>query len=186
MAFLRLFLFTLLVSTTLALNLEEITPFSATTTLVNGPLQYNRVNFTLYFHQIFETSTITIFNPNPEDYPNFGQTNVMDVPLFDGTASNASLIARWQGLAVQSDVETVGWHLSFSVVFSNADTIQVMGREAPYRTTTFEFSIIGGTGKFQMARGYIYGRLLSSPDDSTWIELRIIAFCPLAAIHPSY
>jgi Dirigent-like protein len=56
-----------------------------------------------------------------------------------------------------------------------------MGHSLELRSAR-EWSVVGGTGVFTMARGVIYGRQLSSPDESLWIELKIHAhYTPLGA-----
>ncbi|KAF3329301.1 hypothetical protein FCM35_KLT04632 [Carex littledalei] len=47
-----------------------------------------------------------------------------------------------------------------------------MGR-ALQETTQREFAIVGGPGCFTLALGVIYGRRLTSPDESLWIELKM-------------
>lgn len=54
-------------------------------------------------------------------------------------------------------------------------TLQVMG-QALQLTSPREWSIVGGTGVFTLAQGQVYGRRLSSPDDSLWIELKIYGY----------
>jgi Dirigent-like protein len=54
-------------------------------------------------------------------------------------------------------------------------TLQVTGK-AKQLTTSREWSIVGGTGIFTMAQGVVYGRRLSSPDESLWIELKIYGY----------
>ncbi|KAJ4799224.1 Dirigent protein [Rhynchospora pubera] len=125
MAALTLLIFSLLVSTTIAIedfqstqctDKEERPAFQAL------PLQLNadrkQFYFHVYFHEIFtgsKSTTTAAVSPN-SDFPNFGEIGIMDVPLW-GYINGTNLIARLQGAAIQSDQKTFGWHLSFNIEF---------------------------------------------------------------------
>ncbi|KAF3327431.1 dirigent protein 22-like protein [Carex littledalei] len=184
MAALTLFIFSLLVSTTFAIEdlekpqvveKEERPAFQALPLRLAADKK--EFYFHVYFHEIFDgvkKTTETVISPN-NDFPEFGQIGIMDVPLWSDL-NEKTLIARMQGAALQSDQNTYGWHLSCSIEFElpalKGSTLQIMGR-ALQLTSPREFAIVGGTGVFTLAQGVIYGRRLSSPDDSLWIELKI-------------
>ncbi|KAJ4730695.1 Dirigent protein [Rhynchospora pubera] len=188
MAALTLSIFSLLVSTTIAIEdfqntqftyKEEWCPFQTL------PLQLNadrkQFYFQVYFHEIFtgpNSTTTAAANPN-SDFPNFGEILIMDVPLW-GHLNGTNLIARLQGVATQSDQKTFGWHLSFHIEFElpalKGSTLMGMGR-ALQLTTPREFAIVGGTGVFSLATGQMYGRKLSSLDENElWIEFKIVGY----------
>ncbi|KAJ4758389.1 Dirigent protein [Rhynchospora pubera] len=187
MAALTLFIFSLLVSTTIALEdfqntqgteKEERPAFQALPLQLNADLK--QFYFHVYLHQIFDgdkKNTITAISPN-SDFPNFGQLSIMDAPLW-GYLNQTNLIARAQGVSIQSDQKTYGWHMSFNIEFEmkelKGSTLMVMGRTLEL-TTPREFAIVGGTGVFSLATGQIYGRRLSSPDESIWTELKILGY----------
>ncbi|KAJ1703295.1 hypothetical protein LUZ63_003074 [Rhynchospora breviuscula] len=188
MAALTLFIFSLLVSTTIAIedfqniqctDKEERPAFQAL------PLQLNAERKQFYFHVYFReiftgpNSTTTIAASPNSDFPNFGEIGIMDVPLW-GHLNETNLIARFQGAAIQSDQKTFGWHLSFSIEFElpalKGSTLMGMGRGLQL-TTPREFAIVGGTGVFSLATGQIYGRRLSSLDENElWIEFKIVGY----------
>ncbi|KAJ1700424.1 hypothetical protein LUZ63_000203 [Rhynchospora breviuscula] len=183
MAALPLFIFSLLVSTTIAIenlqntqviDVEERMTFRA---LPRQLTTHKQFYFHVYFHEIFygpNNTTVTSARPN-SDFPNFGEISIFDVPLWDSQDAN-KLIARAQGASIQSDQKTIAWHLSFNIVFElpelKGSTLMVMGR-ALQLTTPRQYAIVGGTGVFTLAQGTIYGRMLSSTDESLWIELKI-------------
>jgi Dirigent-like protein len=78
--------------------------------------------FHLYFHEIFEganQTSVRVIDPK-SDFPNFGETWIMDVPLWDSLKAE-KIIARVQGVSVQSDQKTIGWQLSFNIVFETPE-----------------------------------------------------------------
>jgi Dirigent-like protein len=78
--------------------------------------------FHLFFREIFEganKTTETVIDPK-SDFPNFGETAIMDVPLWDSLKSE-KIIARAQGVSAQSDQKTLGWQLSFNIVFETPE-----------------------------------------------------------------
>ena len=125
MAALTLFIFSLLVSTTFAIEdpdktqvveTEERPAFQAL------PLQLGadrkQFYFHVYYHEIFDganKNSETVINPNSA-FPNFGQIGILDVPMWSDL-NEQKLIARMQGPNFQSDQTTLGWHLSCNIVF---------------------------------------------------------------------
>ncbi|KAJ3698802.1 hypothetical protein LUZ61_002507 [Rhynchospora tenuis] len=135
----------------------------------------------MYWNDISEgtgKTTVPVITSNSE-YPNFGETRVIDVPLYD-TASKDKIIGRAQGISVQADLKQKAFLLSFNIEFETPDLkgskLQVVGRWTPEISTKVEWSIVGGSGNYTLAKGVIYGRMLSSLDDSTWIELDILGY----------
>ncbi|KAJ1690682.1 hypothetical protein LUZ63_014837 [Rhynchospora breviuscula] len=188
MAALTLFIFSLLVSTTIAIEDLKNTQFTdkeERPVCQALPLQLNadrkQFYFHVYFHEIFtgpNRTTTTAANPN-SDFPNFGQILISDVPLW-GHLNGTNLIARFQSVATQSDQKTFGWHLSFHIEFElpalKGSTLVGMGR-ALQLTTPREFAIVGGTGVFSLATGQMYGRRLSSPDENELrVEYKIVGY----------
>ncbi|KAJ3697439.1 hypothetical protein LUZ61_001144 [Rhynchospora tenuis] len=89
---------------------------------------------------------------NSTDY---GAISVLDESLREGQDNSSTLIGRGQGL--QAEVGKDGSFLTmFNLLFIdekyNGSTLAIYGR-APLGTT-IERPVIGGTGKFRMAKGY--------------------------------
>ncbi|KAL6640893.1 hypothetical protein ACP70R_019074 [Stipagrostis hirtigluma subsp. patula] len=103
-----------------------------------------------------------------------GETAVNDWPIYNRQGPSADIFARAQGLHVNAR----GWHNSFTMVFEDprfrGSTLQVMGLSVEEG----EWSIVGGTGQFAMARGIINKRLEEQRGDGNIIELTIHGFCP--------
>nr|XP_009413353.1 PREDICTED: dirigent protein 1-like [Musa acuminata subsp. malaccensis] len=119
-----------------------------------------------YFHEIYggpNTTTITVVNPpGNNSFNNFGSIGVGDNMLREGPNPSSKLIGRAQELAVQASLESPAYLSAFNFVFTageyNGSSISIFGRAV--LTETMERGIIGGTGKFRMARGYTISRLI--------------------------
>lgn len=89
----------------------------------------------------------------------FGTVNVLDNELRDGPDRWASnLVGRFQGLFVGSGVVSPpGLMTSMNVVFTagkyNGSTLALLGPVLDFEAPV-ERSLVGGTGRFRMARGY--------------------------------
>ncbi|RRT65507.1 hypothetical protein B296_00041034 [Ensete ventricosum] len=95
-------------------------------------------------------------------FDTFGAVIVLDDMLRDGPEASSKLIGRAQGLTAQASLE--GTHLLMVVNFEftageyNGSSLAILGRFVPDVSGT-ERSIVGGTGKFRMARGYTVGNV---------------------------
>ncbi|RWW09790.1 hypothetical protein GW17_00026712 [Ensete ventricosum] len=129
-----------------------------------------------YFHEIYggpNTTTITVVNPpGNNSFNNFGSIGVGDNMLREGPDPSSRLIGRAQELAVQASLESPAYLSAFNFVFTagehDGSSISIFGRAV--LTETMERGIIGGTGKFRMARGYTISRLIKRTG-TTLIEL---------------
>ncbi|TVU30791.1 hypothetical protein EJB05_22432, partial [Eragrostis curvula] len=104
----------------------------------------------LYLHHISGGPTptqSTVVSANPGT--GLGETAVNNWPIYDGLGPYANVVARAQGVHFLAG----GWHNSFTIVFKDArlrgSILQVMGLSVEQG----EWSIVGGTGQFAMARG---------------------------------
>ncbi|KAJ3701116.1 hypothetical protein LUZ61_004821 [Rhynchospora tenuis] len=124
----------------------------------NFPLQQTEFYFHLYLHHTYagpnrnQSSIATANQPF-----SFGNINVNDWPLYDGPGSDAKLVARAQGLHIQSGMRTgENWYNALSIVFEDArfkgSSLQVVGAVVERG----EWAIVGGTGEFTLAQGVIY------------------------------
>ncbi|XVE56764.1 hypothetical protein DITRI_Ditri04bG0037000 [Diplodiscus trichospermus] len=95
----------------------------------------------------------------------FGSISVMDNPLTVTPNINSTLIGRAQGLyAMSSQENELSLLISLTVAFSsgpyNGSTFSVLGRN-PVMNDVREMPVVGGTGKFRLARGYCLARTFS-------------------------
>ncbi|KAK8948929.1 hypothetical protein KSP39_PZI005402 [Platanthera zijinensis] len=98
----------------------------------------------------------------------FGLVNVIDDPLTVGPNRASRLVGRAQGLLVSADEEVLGFLMVMNFVFAdgeyNGSTLAVMGRSPPLIVR--EMPIIGGSGVFRFARGYVHARTHSLDRES--------------------
>lgn len=120
-----------------------------------------------YFHDITEGKNPTVLtvagapNATRNTTTFFGDVVVMDDPLTAGPEISSKLIGRAQGTYTYTSQSEISLLLINNYIFLdgiyNGSTITVLGRNAIY-TNVREFSIIGGTGVFRFARGYVQAR----------------------------
>ncbi|KAJ4775711.1 Dirigent protein [Rhynchospora pubera] len=92
----------------------------------------------------------------------FGATVMMDDPLTAGPDVSSALVGRAQGLYALASRDE-GGHLlmAMNLVFmdqeNNGSTLAVLGRNNVFDPIR-EMPVIGGSGKFRYARGYIHAK----------------------------
>ncbi|MCL7023962.1 hypothetical protein MKW94_024941 [Papaver nudicaule] len=92
----------------------------------------------------------------------FGELYMLDSPLTVGPALDSRVIGRSQCLYGFSDQNDFAFTMGISLVFTgikkfNGSTINIFTRN-PISHTYREFAIVGGTGYFEYARGFIIGK----------------------------
>jgi hypothetical protein len=110
----------------------------------------------------------------------FGDTMVMDDELREGPSRASRAVGRAQGSYVTASLPEEGRPavlLSMNVVLTDYDgysgsTVAVMGRNeitAPVR----ELAVVGGTGRFRMATGYVLWKTASWQGKNAVLELDV-------------
>lgn len=89
----------------------------------------------------------------------FGELYMMDNPLTEGPDPNSRLVGRAQGLYGSSEMNELSLIMGVSLVFTgnnkfNGSTINVFTGN-PITHKEREFAIVGGTGYFRHAHGFI-------------------------------
>ncbi|KAJ4755920.1 Dirigent protein [Rhynchospora pubera] len=120
-----------------------------------------------YFHEIYSgpnATAVAVVNP-PRNDSAFGAMGMVDDMLKEGPDPSSKLIGRAQGLTAVPSMEQNGGILTMlNFVFTdgpyNGSTLAVFGRAV--LGTVMERAIIGGTGRFRMARGYTLSKQLPS------------------------
>ncbi|XP_030512156.2 dirigent protein 22-like [Rhodamnia argentea] len=88
----------------------------------------------------------------------FGLVAVIDDPLTVTPDLNSTLVGRAQGMYASSSQSEVALTITMNLVFAegayNGSTLSVLGRN-PILKNPRELTIVGGTGVFRFARGYI-------------------------------
>uniref|UniRef100_A0ACD5Z2V2 Uncharacterized protein n=1 Tax=Avena sativa TaxID=4498 RepID=A0ACD5Z2V2_AVESA len=152
----------------------QITPFRGSA-LENT--QFNLRN--LFLHQIVsgdDRNQAILIDGKPTPSTNFGQTAVNDWAIYEGVGSDATLVARAQGMHMRAD----SFYNSFIMVFKaerfNGSTLEIMGASLE-EISTNDWAIVGGTGVFAMARGVIERKEPEVTETGKIQELNINGFC---------
>ncbi|TYG90802.1 hypothetical protein ES288_A12G211600v1 [Gossypium darwinii] len=95
----------------------------------------------------------------------FGSISVMDNPLTATPSMNSTLVGRAQGIyAMSSQEKELSLLMTLTYAFTtgpyNGSTFSVVGRN-PVMKEVREMPVVGGTGKFRLARGYCLARTYS-------------------------
>uniref|UniRef100_A0A0E0MD41 Dirigent protein n=1 Tax=Oryza punctata TaxID=4537 RepID=A0A0E0MD41_ORYPU len=99
----------------------------------------------------------------------FGAVVAIDDPLTTDAASSSSEVGRAQGSYTFADQKTFGLLMNMNFVFTAGDhkgsSLSIVGRNEVLSAVR-EMSIVGGSGKFRMARGYVEARTVDSGSNS--------------------
>ncbi|KNA14909.1 hypothetical protein SOVF_103120 [Spinacia oleracea] len=131
-------------------------------------LNFNKqklTHFKLYWHDVLSgpnpTSVSVINPPNKNSPTGFGTTNMIDNPLTYGPKLGSKLAGRAQGFYASACQKDVGLLMAMNFAFMegkyNGSTITVLGRNMVFDKIR-EMPIIGGSGLFRFARGYVQAR----------------------------
>ncbi|KAM0925057.1 hypothetical protein ACQ4PT_004453 [Festuca glaucescens] len=125
----------------------------------------------LYMHETFSGANATEGAILPSPFganAKFGSVAVFDDELRTGLSRDSPLVARYQGIIVATGVAegpASQGHLTVaSILFVAGEYAgSVLSLEGPFVgfQGTLERSIVGGNGKFRMARGYYLLKLLN-------------------------
>lgn len=83
---------------------------------------------------------------------------MIDDPLTEKPEADSKLLGRAQGFYGQASQEEVGLLMAMNFVFStgkyNGSTLTILGRNPVFHKVR-EMPVIGGSGLFRFARGYV-------------------------------
>lgn len=96
----------------------------------------------------------------------FGRVQVVDHLITAGRELDSEKVGRVQGMHVMSDLHEPAIGVNWNFVFNDGSTITVLGRLVAFDEEG-ELAIVGGTGKYLMARGIAFKRCLVM-DPDTW------------------
>ncbi|CAA0829918.1 Dirigent protein 23 [Striga hermonthica] len=123
-------------------------------------------NLEFYFHDTVSgrnPTAVPIAGPKAQ-FPNyFGTLVMMDDPLTEGPDIKSKAVGRAQGIYAKSDLETPCLTMALNFVFyEDNSTLSMLARNPFMEKVRPEMPIIGGTGKFRMAKGLALPRTFSS------------------------
>ncbi|XP_062198358.1 dirigent protein 21-like [Phragmites australis] len=127
--------------------------------------------FKLYFHDVVGGTSPTAIRIAQAPSSNtsstsFGAMVAIDDPLTTGPSRSSSQeIGRAQGTYTFADQKTFGLLMIMNFVFTagehNGSSLAIFGRNEVLNNIR-EMSIVGGSGKFRMARGYVQAHTIDS------------------------
>ncbi|RZC44011.1 hypothetical protein C5167_036961 [Papaver somniferum] len=120
----------------------------------------------------------------------FGAMFMIDDPLTEGPSPRSRLVGRAQGFYGHSGKDELSLTMSMSLVFTgnkkfNGSTISVLSRN-PIEHTKRELAIVGGTGYFRYARGFISGKTYRVSGPDAIVEYTSLLITPAQANHPHW
>lgn len=124
---------------------------------------------TVYFQDYSGGPNATVVEiTGPSDgllsFTKFGAIFCTDDPITEGLEESSAQVARAQGIYVTSALDGSNTHVLISIVFVNDEykgsTLEVQGSSAQFERVR-EVAVVGGTGIFRLARGYVTFETLS-------------------------
>ncbi|XP_004294971.1 PREDICTED: disease resistance response protein 206-like [Fragaria vesca subsp. vesca] len=121
-------------------------------------------HFRLYWHDIVggkNPSAVSVVNPPGNSSTLFGLVRMIDNPLTEKPELSSKLLGRAQGFYASAAQQELGLLMAMNFHFTrgkyNGSTITVLGRN-PALNKVREMPVIGGSGLFRFARGYVEAR----------------------------
>ncbi|KAL4555556.1 hypothetical protein LXL04_038178 [Taraxacum kok-saghyz] len=123
--------------------------------------ELKRSSMTLYFQDYFGGPNATMkpvtFSADAWSFKQFGTIFCTDDPITVTMDQGSAEIGRAQGIYVTSALDGSNSHVLISLVFTNKEfggsTLEVQGASKQFERVR-EVAVVGGTGKFRLARGY--------------------------------
>ncbi|XVF19174.1 hypothetical protein REPUB_Repub11eG0087100 [Reevesia pubescens] len=121
-------------------------------------------HFRLYWHDIVggrNPTAVPVVPPSSNSSTAFGMISVIDDPLTMGPELSSKLVGRAQGFYSSASQQEVGLFMAMNFAFMdgkyNGSSIAVLGRNTVFSKVR-EMPVIGGSGLFRFARGYVQAR----------------------------
>ncbi|XP_073127201.1 dirigent protein 22-like [Henckelia pumila] len=122
---------------------------------------------------VFEVARASISANSPS---NFGLVRVLDDLVTAGPEKDSEKLGRAQGTITYIDLETSALGMNLNIVFTagpySGSTLCILGRN-PITVDQRELPVVGGTGIFRMARGYVIG---NTYDYDTYTEYGVLEY----------
>ncbi|XP_060197269.1 dirigent protein 22-like [Lycium barbarum] len=117
-------------------------------------------HFRFFWHDVLSGSkpTSMMVIPPPKNTSSFGQMNMIDNALTLGPKLSSKIVGRAQGFYASASQNDVGLMMVMNFAFIegkyNGSTFTILGRNLVFEKVR-EMAIIGGSGLFRFARGYV-------------------------------
>ncbi|OAY54612.1 dirigent protein 22 [Manihot esculenta] len=121
-------------------------------------------HFRLYWHDAVtgsNASSVLVVPPENTSTTAFGMVRMIDNALTLGPQMSSKLVGRAQGFYAQAAQQEIGLLMAMNFAFIegkyNGSTITVLGRNTVFSKVR-EMPVVGGSGLFRFARGYVQAR----------------------------
>ncbi|KAK5773373.1 dirigent protein 22-like [Gossypium arboreum] len=121
-------------------------------------------HFRLYWHDIVggkNATAVPVVFPSRNSTTAFGMISVIDDPLTMGPELSSKMVGRAQGFYSAASQQEIGLLMAMNFAFMegkyNGSTITILGRNTVFSKVR-EMPVIGGSGLFRFARGYVEAR----------------------------
>ncbi|KAM4099216.1 hypothetical protein ACJW30_07G140100 [Castanea mollissima] len=110
----------------------------------------------------------------------FGLVNIFDNPLTEGPEPTSKLVGRAQGLYGSAGQQELDLLMAMNFVFTtgkfSGSSLTILGRNAVFHPIR-EMPIVGGTGAFRLARGFVTAKtpVLNFTSGDAMIQYHIVA-----------
>ncbi|VVA97521.1 unnamed protein product [Arabis nemorensis] len=99
----------------------------------------------------------------------FGSVTMMDDPLTLDVSRNSTVVGQAQGIYAGAAQREIGYLMVMNFAFKtgkyNGSTITILGRN-PVFSKVREMPVVGGSGMFRFARGYVEAQTMPSDFDA--------------------
>ncbi|KAL5204119.1 hypothetical protein ABZP36_008990 [Zizania latifolia] len=120
-----------------------------------GPVSAAAAHLHFYMHDLLGDTAVQVVR-GPRGM--FGSTVVIDDLLTEGPASSSAVVGRAQGQYIVASVGSMDLMITMNVVLRSGpyagSSVTVVGRDDTGAAVR-ELTVVGGTGQFRMARGYV-------------------------------
>ncbi|VFR02888.1 unnamed protein product [Cuscuta campestris] len=121
-------------------------------------------HFRFYWHDVLSgrnPTSVMVIPPPGNSTTGFGSANMIDNPLTLRPELTSECVGRAQGLYASASREGIGLLMVMNFAFIegkyNGSTLAVVGRNSVFDEVR-EMSVIGGSGLFRFARGYVQAK----------------------------
>ncbi|KAJ1289278.1 hypothetical protein BS78_02G152000 [Paspalum vaginatum] len=140
------------------------------------PVSAASAHLHFYMHDVLTGPSPTAVQVLNGPRGHFGDTIVIDDVLTQGAARSSATVGRAQGHYIWASTGNPELLVTMNVVLTSGpyagSSVTVVGRDdigAPVR----ELSVVGGTGQFRMARGYVLWKTVSLDHPNAVLELDV-------------
>ncbi|RAL43070.1 hypothetical protein DM860_009852 [Cuscuta australis] len=127
-------------------------------------------HFRFYWHDVLSgknPTSVMVITPPGNSTTGFGYANMIDNPLTLRPELTSDCVGRAQGLYASASQQRIEFLMVMNFSFIegkyNGSTLTVVGRN-PALDAVREMSVVGGSGLFRFARGYVQAR-------THWLDL---------------